>query len=342
MTAETDTSRLETPTAQMGQILFSHFLVQGLHVAAELGIADLLATQPKTSDELAETTGAYGPSLSRLLRMLTSIGVFRQDASGRFALTPLGDTLRAGSPGSVRDLAILRGAPAFWQAWGDLRYSIMTGRSAFEHLHGTSFYEYVGQQPALNATFNGWMTRQSEQHNAAVVGAYDFSGLRLVVDVGGGRGATLAAILRANPSLRGILFDLPHVVGERRLPDIADVAERCQIIGGDLLSAVPSGGDCYLLKRVLMDRSDEVAIGVLRKCTDATVEDGRVLVVEMVIVPGDESSISKILDVNMLVLSGGRVRTEAEFRELFAAAGLRLTRMISTVSPNWIIEGTRA
>jgi hypothetical protein len=119
----------------------------------------------------------------------------------------------------------------------------------------------VGQQPALNATFNGWMTRQSEQHNAAIVSAYDFSGLRLVVDVGGGRGATLGAILPANPSLRGILFDLPHVVGDGSLPDIADVAERCQMIGGDLLSAVPSGGDCYMLKRVLMDRSDEAAIG---------------------------------------------------------------------------------
>jgi hypothetical protein len=339
MTAETDTPRLGTPTAQMGQILFSHFLVQGLHVAAELGLADLLATEPKTSDELADTTGAHGPSLSRLLRMLASIGVFRQDASGRFALTPLGDTLRAGSSGSVRDLAILRGAPALWQAWGALRYSIMTGRSAFEHLHGTSFYEYVGQQPALNAAFNGWMASQSEQHNAAIVTAYDFSGARLVVDVGGGRGATLAAILRANPSLRGILFDLPHVVREGRL---ADVAERCQIIGGDLLSAVPSGGDCYMLKRVLMDRSDEDAVGVLRKCTDAMAEDGRVLVIEMVILPEDASGINKILDVNMLVLTGGRVRTEAEFRELFAAAGLRLTRMIPTGSPNWIIEGTRA
>jgi hypothetical protein len=218
----------------------------------------------------------------------------------------------------------------------------MTGRPAFEHLHGTSFYEYVGHQPALNAAFNGWMTRQSEQHNTAIVSAYDFSGLRLVVDVGGGRGATLGAILRANPSLRGILFDLPHVVGDGLLPDIADVAERCQMIGGDLLSAVPSGGDCYLLKRVLMDRSDEVAIAVLRRCTDATAEDGRILVIEMVILPGDETSINEILDVNMLVLTGGRVRTAAEFGELFAAAGLRLTRMIPTVSPNWIVEGTRA
>jgi O-methyltransferase domain len=162
-----------------------------------------------------------------------------------------------------------------------------------------------------------------------------------VVDVGGGRGATLAAILRANPSLRGILFDLPHVVGKELPPDVADVAERCQIIGGDLLSAVPSGGDCYMLKRVLMDRSDEVAVGVLRKCMDATAANGRVLVIEMVILPGDETGINKILDVNMLVLSGGRVRTEAEFRELFAAAGLRLSRMIPTASPNWIIEGAR-
>jgi O-methyltransferase domain len=162
-----------------------------------------------------------------------------------------------------------------------------------------------------------------------------------VVDVGGGRGATLAAILRANPSVRGILFDLPQVIGEGLLPEVADVAGRCQVIRGNLLGAVPSGGDCYVLKRVLMDNSDQAAVGVLRKCADAMAEDGRVLVIEMVILGGEASALNALFDLNMLVLTGGRVRTDAEFRELFAGAGLRLTRTIPTDSPNWIIEGIR-
>jgi hypothetical protein len=330
----------ENLAAQMEQMLFAHFLVQGIRVAAELGIADILAGRSLTSDELADATGAHGPSLHRLLRMLASFGVFGQDATGRFALTPLGATLRSDGPVSLRDLAILHGAPAFWQAWGELQHSIMTGESAFEHVYGKPFYEYAGQQSALHAAFNGWMTRQSEQHNAALVAAYDFSGLGLLVDVGGGRGATLAAILQANPAARGILFDLPQVIGDGRLPEIVGVAERCQVIDGDMLNAVPAGADCYILKRVFMDKSDEQAVKVLRICADALADQGRIVLVEPIIPPADEPSPNTILDVHMLVIIGsGRVRTEAEFRRLFDAAGLRLMRIIPNASPNSIIEG---
>jgi hypothetical protein len=343
MAAKIEPVRSPEPLQQMLQLLNGHCVEQALHVAAVLGIADLLADGAKSVAEVASATGAHGPSLYRVLRMLAGIGVFDEGADGRFALTPLGATLRSDVPDSVRDRAIYYGSPEMWQAWGSLRHAVMTGESPFEHTHGVPFYDYLARHPGVGAPFNRYMTRTSEQHNTAIVASYDFSSLGTLVDVGGGHGATLAAILQRHPALRGILYDLPQVVGQAGRLEAAGLAGRCTVIGGDMLVAVPAGGDAYLIKWVLMDRPDAVAVRVLGNCAAVMGDDGKVLVVEMVMPSGGGPSFSKVMDVQMLLLfGGGRIRTEAEFRDLFAAAGLRLTRVIPTPSPNSIFEGVRA
>lgn len=327
--------------AQMLSLLNAFLTVQALHVAASLGIPDRLAGGPSSADDLAAATGAHRASLYRLLRMLTGTGVVREEADGRFTLTTLGGTLRSEGPYSVRDWALYVGAPEMWQVWGGLRETVMTGDAAFARAHGMALWDYMAEHPGLREPFDRWMRRQSEQHNAALVAGYDFSPFRTVADIGGGTGSTLAAILRANQSLRGILLDLPQVVSHSAPLKEAGVADRCEVVAGDMLQSVPAGAGAYVVKRVLMDWGDEQAAGILRNCAGALPEDGKVLVVEMLLPPGNEPSPGKPFDVLMLLNQppGARIRTEAEFRELFAAAGLRLTRVIPTASPNSILEG---
>jgi hypothetical protein len=230
-----------------------------------------------------------------------------------------------------------------WEIWGRLRDSVMTGEPAFVLTRGMPLWDYLAEHSEIGTPYDRWMSRQSDQHNAAIVASYDFSPFRTVADIGGGQGSTLAAILRATPSLRGILLDLPRVVARPAPLEAARVMDRCEVIGGDMLQRLPSGADAYLVKRVLMSFGDEQAAGVLRNCVGAMREDGRVLVVEMVLPPGDEPSPGKAFDLLMLLIhTGARIRTEAEFSDLFAVAGLRLTRIIPTASPNSIIEGVRA
>jgi hypothetical protein len=328
----------------MLQLLNACFTVQALHVVAALGITDRLAAGPATVDDLAAATGAHRPSLYRVLRLLAGAGVLREETDGRFSLTALGATLRSDEPGSVRDWALYVGAPELWEAWGRLRDTVMTGEPGFVLAHGMPTYDYyLAQNPTLGATADRWLTRQSDQHNAAVVAGYDFSPFRVLADIGGGEGSTLAAILHANPSLRGILFDRPKVVANPTPLKAAGVSDRCTVLGGNMLDGVPSGADAYLLKRVLMIWGDQQATQALRNCAAVLPRDGKVLVIEMVLPPGNAPSPAKVFDVLMLLAhEGGRVRTEAEFCDLFAAAGLRLARVIPTASPNSILEGVPA
>jgi hypothetical protein len=327
--------------AQMLGMLNSFLIVQALHVAAVLGIADLLAGGPRSVPDLASATGADRSPLHRLLRMLTGPGVFREEPDGRFAVTPLGATLQSDSPDSVREWALFVGAPEMWAVWGGLRDSVMTGQTAFSAVHGAPIWQYLTSRPDLGALFNGWMSRQSDQHNAALVAAYDFAPFRLVADIGGGQGSTLAAILAAHPSVHGVLLDLPQVVARVPALDQAQAANRCQVIGGDMLTSMPAGADAYLIKRVLMDWADDDATALLRNCTAAMTDRGKVIVVEMLMPTGNDPSPAKPFDILMLLNQSGRIRTEAEFRRLFTAAGLRLTRIIPTASPNSILEGVR-
>lgn len=328
-------------TSEMLKMLNGFLTVQALHVATVLGIPDRLDEGAKSIDELATATGAHPPSLYRLLRMLAGSGVFQEEADGRFALTPLGGTLRSEGVDSVRDWALFIGDSAMWENWGRLRDSVMTGEPAFVRAHGMALWDYMATHPEVGTPFDRWMSRQSDQHNAAIIASYDFSPFRTVADLGGGQGSTLAAILRANPSLRGVLIDLPHVVASPDPLEAAGVSDRCEVIGGNILQGVAHGADAYLVKRVLMVFDDLTATTVLRNCVAAMPDDGKVLVVEMVVPVGNVPSLAKGFDLLMMLNQAGRMRTEAEFRDLFAAAGLRLARVIPTASPNSILEGVR-
>jgi hypothetical protein len=324
----------------MYELLNAHILVQALHVAAKLRIADLLADGSRTVDELARASACHPPSLYRLLRMLAGAGVFAEEAPARFRLTPLASTLRSDTPESVRDWALFIAAPPVWAAFGELMYSVQTGEAAFEHTLGMRLFGYMSDHPELGAAYHTWMARQSELQIGAVLASYDFSAHRKIVDVGGGQGATLAAILQAHPHLMGVLFDLPQVVSQVTLPEA--VAPRTEIVAGDMLQSVAEGGDVYVLKRVLMDWSDEDAARALRNCREAMVERGKLLVIEPILPDGNEPGIGKVLDLTMLVLQGGgRVRTPGEHRALFEAAGLELTGILPTPSPLRLMEGTR-
>ena len=340
MTDAMNPSHAQEPLAlQMYGILNAHALVQALHVAATLRIADLLADGPQTVEELARASSSHAESLYRLLRMLAGAGVFAEEELRRFRLTPLGSTLRTGTPNSVRDWALYIAAPPVWAAWGNLLHSVRTGESAFEHVFHLPLFHYLADHPDLAMAYNDWMAKQSELQNGAVLASYDFSACQTIVDVGGGQGSTIAAILQAHPRVAGVLFDLPEVVARVTLEDA--IAQRCDIVGGDVLTSVPAGGDTYLLKRVLMDFGGERATRALRNCRDAMGANGKVLVVEPIVPNGNEPSVSKFLDLTMLALPGGRVRTEGEHRALFEAAGLDVTRIVLTSSPLRLIEGVR-
>jgi O-methyltransferase domain len=335
---KTAASRLgSSPSEQMEGMLAGHFVAKCLHTAAVLGIADLLVKGPTTIEVLATATGCDELSLHRLLRTLASVGVFTEPTPGCFQLAPLGETLRSDAPDSLRDKAIFEISAPIWLAWGSLLDALRSGAPSFPQLHHATIYEYLAEHAQLGAVFNRFMTAQSNLHNAAIADAYDFSGVRMLVDVGGGHGATLTAVLRRYPTMKGVLFDLPEVVATARFEG-PDLAGRCDVVGGNMLQSVPAGGDAYVIKRVMMDKTDADAVIVLRNCLTAMNAAGRILVVDPMLPANAEPHPNWLTDMLMLVMTRGRCRTEAEFRHLFDAAGLTLARIIATRSPNFILE----
>ncbi len=331
------------PSMVLLRLMTGSWITHIIALTARMGIADLLAREPQTSDDLARATGMRASSLYRVLRALASVGIFREDADGRFHLTPLAEPLRGDAPGSLRAFAIMLGQEWHWRAWGDLPHSVQTGQSAFEHLYGMTGFEYWAQHPEAGAIFDEAMTSRSSEENAAVVASYDFSNIGTLVDVGGGQGSFLAAILQANPGMRGMLVERLEVTpGARQYLDMAGLQGRCDVIAGDFFTSVPDGGDTYILKKVIHDWDDERAVAILKNCHRAMPEQGRLLVVELVVPPGNDPSFAKLLDVLMLVWTpGGKERTEAEYGALLAAAGFKLTHITPTRSPVSVLEGVR-
>jgi hypothetical protein len=326
------------------QMVMGFRLTQLVHVAAQLGLADVLHERPATVAELAARVDADPSALGRVLRALASVGLFAEDADepGRYLMTPLAEGLRRDVPGSLHPVACLYGAEWLWDAYGRALHSVRTGEPGFDAVHGEPLYEFLDGHPEAAATFHGAMSAFSAQEQAAILDAYDFSGVSGIVDVGGGEGALLEAILRANPTAHGVLFDLaPALVGARQRLDPI-VARRIDVVAGDFFDAITLGGDLYVLKSVLHNWSDEEAVVILRRCRDAMVERGRVLVAERVIAEGDGPSEAKLFDLNMLVVVGGRERTVDEFADLFGAAGLAVTHVVETASPLSLVEGVRA
>ncbi len=326
------------------QLASGSWIGQAVHVAAKLGIADLLEDGPKSPATVAGAIGAHAGALHRLLRALASLGIFAEDADGRFALTPLAEGLRTNAPGSLRAYAIMMGEEWHWRAWGELLHSVRTGQPAFEHVFGCHVFTYFGEHPEAAGVFNAAMTSRTGQETAAVIAAYDWPVSGTIVDIGGGQGALLNAILARSPEARGVLFDLPHVMAAaREFIGRTGLADRCELAAGDFFEQVPKGGGLYLLKRVIHDWEDERAIAIMRSCRAAMGETSRLLVIEHVLPPGNAPSWGKLLDLQMLVLTpGGRERDEATFRALLASAGLRLERIIPAGPTASLIEAVPA
>jgi hypothetical protein len=314
---------------------------QALHIVAVLGIADLLADAPKSSDELAQITGSHGRTLYRVLRTLAAAGVFAEDKMGRFRLTPLGQPLRSDVANSVRAASVFLSGES--ELEGRLVDCVRSGKTAIELASGTNWIEYYRQEPTRAAIFNAAMTALSNAHYAGVVGAYDFRSIRRMVDVGGGHGRLLSMILSAYPKMRGVLFDLPGDAfegGQRTMAE-AGLSNRCEVVSGDFFRSVPSGGDAYILSRVIHDWDDEKAVAILKVVRDALPAKGRLLLFETMICNVKQLSYPLLSDLNMVIRTGGCERTLAEYRALYKAAGFKLSRHFETPSPTGmtIIEG---
>jgi hypothetical protein len=346
------TSRRETGSLPPGfalyQLAVGHYVSRALALAAKLGVADQLRDGPRPAEELARATETHAPSLRRVLRLLVSVGVFEEDGEGRFSLTPLGDLLREDAPGSMRASVTLFAGIAIQDGWRELEYCVRTGEPAFkkERPDADPFTE-MAEDPEAAATFDKAMATFAPQTAAAVAAAYDFSRFGTLMDVGGGNGAFLIGILKAHPGVRGVVFDRPHVA-ERAREHVAarGLADRIEIVGGSFFEAVPPGADAILLKHCIHDWSDEKAAEILKVCRAALPAEGALLIVEGLYPPRIERSLegrgAAANDVNMLVCTGGRQRSEAEFRALYAAAGFELTRIVPTAAPVAVIEGLPA
>ncbi len=318
---------------------------QLVFVAAKLGIADALVAGPLTVDEIAARVGAHAPALKRVLRGLASLGIFASDPHGRFRLTRLSQTLRSDHPESLRDFVLMLVDDYNWTAWGSLEYAVRSGGSAFEHVHGAPAFAWLRQYPDKEKMFSASMASLSVMENAAVSRAYAFGKLQRVVDVGGAHGHLLVAILRSYVKVRGVLFDQPAVIEEAARAGFvtaADVSGRCEKQGGDFFEAVPAGADAYVLKYILHDWDDERSIRILENCRRAMPAEGRVLVIDHVVSPGNRFDWGKLVDINMMVMLGGQERTKDEFRQLFTHAGLRVRRVIRTACSLSIVEGVAA
>jgi hypothetical protein len=333
------------PSPEARQRLFQIALgglgTQTLSVAARLGLADLLADGPRSCDELARSTGTHAPSLLRVMRALASLGVFTEVEAGRFGLTPLSACLRSDAPGSFRIVPIYLG-DELYRTFGELLHGVETGERPFDRIYGATYFEYLAEHADAAQVFNEAMTALGAAvENPAVAAAYDFAGVGTVVDVGGGHGALLASILPANPGVKGVLFDQPAVVESARARiESAGIGGRCTLVAGDFFEAVPAGGDVYALKRIIHDWDDERSVAILTSCRRAMAGGGKLLVVEDLLPPGDEPSLSKLVDVVMMTILPGRERTVDEYRTLFRMAGFDLSRIVPTASSKSVIEGT--
>ncbi|HUF53881.1 MAG TPA: methyltransferase [Dehalococcoidia bacterium] len=315
---------------------------QAIHVAAVLGIPDLLKDVAKHVDDLAAQTGTDGGGLYRLLGALAAIGIFSETDDKMFGLAPMGQHLRSDASQSAAGWARNIGQEYFWQTWGNLLTGVRTGKNVFRELHGEDVWSYREKHLEAGAIFDQAMTSLSLLTSRQVVAAYDFSACSTIIDVGGGRGGLLAAILSTNLGVRGILFDQPHVVSDELLSS-AGVIDRCEIACGSFFESIPQGGAAYILKAIIHDWKDAESIAILKRCREAMDADGKLLLVERVLAPPNEGPAAKFSDLNMLVMAGGRERTETEFANLLHLGGFSLPRVISTGPDQFcIIEASPA
>jgi len=342
MTATTPQTQKPPAHAGIFQLLNGICVAGAIAGLAQLAIPDLVEHGPKSADELAREVGADSRALYRLMRATASVGVLSEGPDGKFSETPMSAVLRSNANPSLRGFAIMHGTEWHARGWAKLDYCVKTGKQAIEEVYGVPIFQFFEQRPEESQLFNQAMSDLSMLDSPAVAEAYSFSGIHSLVDVGGGHGLLLATILARNPHLKGTLYEMPHVVEGARNGPLKPVMDRCTLGSGDMFSSVPAGADAYIMKHIIHDWPDDVCIKILKACRKAVNPGGKLLVVDNVILPGNDFAPGKFLDIQMLIFPGGRERIEKEFRDLFAAAGWRLTRVIPTAVPESIVEGVPA
>lgn len=336
------------PALLLRRLIGSYRITHAIKVAAHLNIADHLCERPQSAAELAARLRANPQALYRLLRTLLSVGLLADAGDGLFRLTPVGACLRTDAPDGMRAWALCEGAEYYQGAWMNLLHAVQTGETAFEHTHGLTFYQYLARHPETGHDFSQAMLDYARLIAEAAVAGYDFAWARRVVDIGCSHGRLLSAILRANPTVSGVFFDRPEVIG-RAGEHIrgTELAARAELVAGDFFESLPAGGDLYILSRILMDYDDDAAVRLLQNCRRAMNPGGRVLIVQLLMPErgGDaareglfEAAVS---DLNMMVLTGGRERTEGEYRTLLGRAGFKLSRVVPSRALVSFIEGER-
>ena len=329
------------PIEHIWQLAGGYIVSSVLNVVVKLNIADRLATGPKTAAELAKETGTNAGALYRGLRLLAMAGVFHEDQSRRFALTPVGETLRSDSPNSMREAIEWMCDPFHLRLYAETAHAIRTGETVDRRVLGKSLFDYLQEDREEGAVFHRAMTNLTATMTPALLEAYDFSPIKTLVDVGGGHGGFLASALQHFPKLKGVVYDMPQVVeGAHENLRRAGVSDRCSVNGGDFFQSVPSGADAYMMKLIIHDWADEPALKILKNCRKALdgVKGGRLLIMDAVIATGNEPHFSKVVDIEMLLLPGGLERTASEFRDLLSRARFRVTQIIPTKCPLSIIE----
>ena len=337
--------RQQEPPSQLAmlQIISGFWVSRAVFVIAKLGIPDLLNSGPKTADELAEATDTHAPSLFRVLRALVSVSVLHSDSENRFSNTPLSETLITDAPGSLRWFTISELGQEHYPAWGNIMHSVKTGEIGFDNFYGADVWAYFRNNPEEAAVFNNSMSGMTAAVNESLRSVYDFSKFKTVVDVGGGHGGLITGILKASPNTKGILFDAPEVVsGAHAKLAEAGVSDRCETVSGDFFKSVPAGGDAYIMKWIIHDWNDEQSIQILKNCRAQIGPEGRLIIVDAVVPETNEPHFSKFIDLNMMVMTGGKERTEKEFEQLLSAAGFKLLQVITTEQPTCIIEAEPA
>lgn len=330
------------PVETMHELILGAWMSQAITAAADLRVADALTAGPLPVEELADTVGANPDALRRLLRALMSRDIFAQRDDGRYELTPLADLLRSDTPVSMAAMARFVGSPQHREHWSLLTESIKTGTAAVEKLRGKNMFDYMDDDTQFGQIFNDAMTGLSSAAIGPVVAAYDFTPYHTIVDVAGGHGRLLAAVLASAPDAHGVLYDLPNIVaGAMPLLRDAGVAERVRLADGSFFDGVPSGGDAYVLKHVIHDWDDKPSLQILRNVRSAAAAGAALLLVEAIIPEDNSASIATLTDMEMLVI-GGRERTATEYRRLLERAGFQMTRVVDTASRFSIIEAHAA
>ena len=330
------------PQAVLMQIGMGAMAAEALGVATRLKVADILAAGEMNIDDIADAAGAHAPSLYRILRSLAMIGVFSETTPRSFVNTDVSEALRSGVPGSMRNAIIFMTEPSHSMGWTNMLHSAKTGETAWKKTYGVEFFEWTANNPADGEIFNKAMTDMSAAAAPLVAEAYDFSGVKVLADIAGGHGILLSHILKANPHLKGILFDLDHVIaGAGELLQHEGVEDRVQTVTGDFFTEVPAA-DAYMMRHIIHDWDDERSVKILQSIHRAMIGNGKLLIIEMVVPEGNEPHPSKMLDLEMLTLPGGLERTAAEYGALVAQAGFRLQKIIPTRSPASIVEVVKA